>query len=67
MDTTTIETRIQSAIRPAIARADRLLWELQNPRTIPGRHSDDFSVFWNIANPRMRRPLDRDDLTEVGP
>jgi len=51
-----IEERIQAAIQPVLARADRVLWELQNPRTIPGRHSDDFSVFWNLANPRMRRP-----------
>lgn len=56
MNRAVIDERIHAAIRPALARADRALWELKNPRTIPGRHSDDFSVFWNLANPRMRRP-----------
>ena len=54
MDTITIETRIHNAIRPAIARADRLLWELQNPRPMPGRHSADWLLFWRAANPPMR-------------
>jgi hypothetical protein len=32
-----IAERIQAAITPVLARADRLLWELENPRTVPGR------------------------------
>ena len=56
MNRAVIEERIHAAIRPSIERADRALWELANPRIMPGRHSDDFSVFWNLANPRMRRP-----------
>ena len=42
MDKITIETRIHAAIRPAIARADRALWELQNPRPMPGRHTTEW-------------------------
>lgn len=42
MDTTTIETRIHAAIRPVLARADRALWELQNPRVTIGRHTDEW-------------------------
>ena len=56
MNRAVIEERIQSAIRPAIARADRALWELENPRPMPGRHSDDWLLFWQAANPPMRRP-----------
>ena len=38
MNTTVIEQRIQAAIQPALARADRALWELDNPRIWKGKH-----------------------------
>lgn len=37
-----IEARIQAAIQPQLEHADWLLWELENPRTMPGRHADEW-------------------------
>lgn len=45
MDTTTIETRIHAAIRPALDRADRLLWELETPKFWKGRHDPEHPRF----------------------
>ena len=43
MNRAAIEERIHAAIRPALARADRALWELKNPRVTIGRHTDEWS------------------------
>ena len=48
MNRAVIEERIHAAIRPAIARADRLLWELDNPRIWKGKHDP--------AHPRFEVP-----------
>jgi len=44
MNRAVIEERIHAAIRPVIERADRLLWELANPRTLPGRHTREWPL-----------------------
>lgn len=42
MNRAVIEERIHAAIRPQLARADRALWELQNPRVTIGRHTTEW-------------------------
>ena len=56
MNRAVIEERIHAAIRPAIARADRLLWELQNPRSTAGRHSTEWVPPWKPAYHNRLQP-----------
>jgi len=69
MNKAVIEERVHSAIRPAIARADRLLWELANPRKLPGRHTHEWPLAerfieaapvtigqWQVIQHHVRRP-----------
>ena len=51
-----IEERIQAAIQPALARADRALWELQNPRSTAGRHSTEWVPPWKPAYHNRLQP-----------
>ena len=64
LDSKHIEERIFAAIQPQLDRADRLIWELENPRTERGSRAADglLTELLDVVLGRAQK-LTRDDLT----